>query len=66
MRWHGRRRVTCMRYMNTYIVGKPRVTGVMISPAARRELGLTEEELRRGGAQPVPARAQPAASGDLR
>jgi zinc protease len=54
------------RYVNTYIVGKPRVTGVMISPAARRAIGLTEEELRQGGAQVTPARAQPDAAGGVR
>lgn len=36
------------RYANTYITGKPYLTGVLISPAARRSLGLTEDELRRG------------------
>ncbi len=60
------------RYVNTYIVGKPRVTGVLISPAARQSLGLTEEELRRGGAasaQPasrVPASSSSSRTGDVR
>jgi zinc protease len=39
------------RYVNRYIVGKPYLTGVLIAPAARRAIGLTEDELRRG-AQP--------------
>jgi zinc protease len=33
------------RYARTYIVGKPHVAGVMIAPAARRQLNLTEAEL---------------------
>lgn len=32
-------------YARTYIVGKPHVAGVMITPAARRQLNLTEAEL---------------------
>jgi zinc protease len=32
-------------YARKYIVGKPRVVGVLISPDARRQLGLTEAEL---------------------
>jgi zinc protease len=32
-------------YATRYIVGKPRVTGVLISPEDRRRLGLTEGEL---------------------
>jgi zinc protease len=40
------------RYVRTYIIGKPRVTGVLIAPSARAALGLTEAELRR-----VPFRA---------
>jgi zinc protease len=37
-------------YARKYIVGKPHVTGVLLAPAARRKLGLTEDELsgRRG------------------
>jgi zinc protease len=37
-------------YARKYIVGKPHVTGVLLSPQTRRKLGLTEEELsgRRG------------------
>jgi hypothetical protein len=34
-------------YAGRYIVGQPRVTGVLLSPDARRSLGLTEEELAR-------------------
>ncbi|WP_396214198.1 M16 family metallopeptidase [Gemmatimonas sp.] len=34
-----------MRYTSTYIVGKPRVTNVLLSPDARRAIGLTEKEL---------------------
>jgi zinc protease len=33
------------RYARTYIIGKPRVTGVMLAPEARQRLGLTESEL---------------------
>jgi zinc protease len=33
------------RYTNTYIVNKPRVTGVLLSPESRRVLGLTEQQL---------------------
>ena len=32
-------------YAKKYIVGKPRVVGVMIDPESRRKLGLTEAEL---------------------
>jgi hypothetical protein len=32
-------------YAKKYIVGKPRVTGVLISPESRRTLGLTEKEV---------------------
>ena len=32
-------------YAQKYIIGKPRVTGVLLSPMARRQLGLMEEEL---------------------
>ena len=32
-------------YAAKYIVGKPRVTGVLLSPQARRALGLTPQEL---------------------
>ena len=38
-------------YAKKYIVGKPRVTGVLISPESRRALGLTEKDVaeRKGG-----------------
>ena len=32
-------------YASKYIVGKPRVTGVLIDPASRRQIGLTTDEL---------------------
>jgi zinc protease len=32
-------------YATKYIVGKPRITGVLIDPASRRQLGLTTTEL---------------------
>jgi zinc protease len=32
-------------YARKYIVGKPRVTGVLISPESRRSIGLTESEV---------------------
>ncbi|HUR91769.1 MAG TPA: pitrilysin family protein [Gemmatimonadaceae bacterium] len=35
-------------YAAKYIVGKPRITGVLIHPDARRSLGLTTAELARG------------------
>jgi zinc protease len=35
------------RYVRKYILGKPRVTGVLMSPEARREIGLRVEELNR-------------------
>jgi len=38
------------RYARTYIVGKPRVAGVLLSAADRRQIGLTEAELRAAGA----------------
>jgi zinc protease len=37
------------RYATRYIVGKPRVTGVLLSPETRRALRLTEAELATGG-----------------
>lgn len=39
-------------YAQKYIVGKPHVTGVLLSPQARRALGLTEQELTRTGVTP--------------
>jgi zinc protease len=37
------------RYAARYILGKPRVTGVLLSPDTRRALNLTEAELTTGG-----------------
>jgi len=37
-------------YAAKYIVGKPRVTGVVLSPETRRTLKLTEAELATPGA----------------
>lgn len=37
------------RYASRYILGKPRVTGVLLSPDTRRALRLTESELATGG-----------------
>jgi len=34
-----------MRYTSMYVAGKPRVTSVLLSPEARKGLGLTEAEL---------------------
>jgi zinc protease len=34
------------RYVQRYISGKPRVIGMLMSPAAKRQLALTEDELR--------------------
>jgi hypothetical protein len=34
-----------VRYARTYITGKPRVTGVLLSPQARRVAGITERDL---------------------
>jgi zinc protease len=39
-------------YASRYIVGKPHVTGVVLSPETRRALKLTEEELASPGVQP--------------
>jgi predicted Zn-dependent peptidase len=37
------------RYATKYIIGKSRVTGVLISPETRRAINLTEKELTAGG-----------------
>ncbi|MES2522368.1 MAG: pitrilysin family protein [Gemmatimonadota bacterium] len=42
-----------MRYTNTYIVGKPRVTSVLLSPDVRKGLNLTEAELLAPAKAPV-------------
>jgi zinc protease len=39
-------------YASRYIVGKPHVTGVLLSPETRRELKLTEAELASRGMTP--------------
>jgi zinc protease len=36
------------RYATRYILGKPRVTGVLLSPETRKSIGLTESELTGG------------------
>ena len=33
------------RYVRKYILGKPRVTGVLMSPEARQSIGLTVKDL---------------------
>jgi zinc protease len=38
-------------YASKYILGKPRITGVLIDPASRVRLGLTSSELVKGGAE---------------
>jgi zinc protease len=49
-------------YARKYIIDRPHVVGVMLSPDARRQLGLTEDELARWGtpairpAPPTPTR----------
>ena len=40
------------RYARTYIIGKPHVVGVLLSPQVRRRLGLTEAELAAPRGQP--------------
>ena len=42
-----------MRYTTTYIKGKPRVTSILMSPTARKSLGLTEQELITPATRPV-------------
>jgi zinc protease len=38
-------------YAVKYIVGKPRITGVLIDPGSRRQLGLTTDELAKGAVE---------------
>jgi zinc protease len=38
-------------YADKYIVGKPRITGVLISPEGRQKIHLTVDELKTGGAK---------------
>jgi zinc protease len=40
------------RYARSYIIGKPHVVGVLLSPQVRRRLGLTEAELAAPRGQP--------------
>jgi zinc protease len=40
------------RYARAYIIGKPHVAGVLLSPEMRRQLGLTEAELAAQRGQP--------------
>jgi zinc protease len=40
------------RYASTYIIGRPHVTGVLLSPQARRQLGLTAGMLVDTGVRP--------------
>jgi len=35
-------------YADKYIVGRPHITGVLISPEGRRQIGLTVDELKKG------------------
>ena len=42
-----------MRYTSTYIAGKPRLTSVLLSPQARKSIGLTEAELLTPAKRPV-------------
>ncbi|HEY9230137.1 MAG TPA: pitrilysin family protein [Gemmatimonadaceae bacterium] len=39
-------------YASKYIIGKPHVTGVLLSPDARRQLDLTEAQVLQRGARP--------------
>lgn len=38
-------------YATKYIVGRPHITGVLIDPASRKQLGLTTQELSVGGSE---------------
>ena len=45
-------RADIARYVRTYLIGKPYVAGVLISPAARAQINLTPEQLvAQGGAR---------------
>jgi zinc protease len=46
------RRSDLTAYANKYIVGKPHVAGVLLSPDNRRLLGLTSRSLLGTGTQP--------------
>ncbi len=39
-------RADIVRYVNTYLLNKPYILGVLVSPATRTELGLTPESLK--------------------
>ena len=45
-------------YARKYIIDRPRIVGVLLSPEARAQLNLTDDELSRWGA--TPPRATPA------
>ncbi|MDQ8153175.1 MAG: pitrilysin family protein [Gemmatimonadota bacterium] len=48
-------------YARKYIIDRPRVVGVLLAPEARRQLGLTDDELARWGVpSPRPAPVGPA------
>jgi len=38
-------------YADKYIIGKPRITGVLISPEGRQRIHLTVDELKAGGSK---------------
>ena len=38
-------------YATKYIIGKPRITGVLIDPSSRQQLGLTTAELAKAGTE---------------
>lgn len=42
-----------MRYTSTYVANKPRLTSILISPEARKGIGLTEAELLNPAKRPV-------------
>jgi zinc protease len=44
-------RADLANYAKKYIIGKPHVTGLLISPADRTKLGITSAQLMEGGAQ---------------
>ena len=48
-------------YARKYIIDRPHVTGVLLSPEARRQLNLTEDELARWGTAPAATAPAPAA-----
>ena len=42
-----------MRYTSTYIAGKPRLTSILLSPEAKKSIGLTQAELLTPAKRPV-------------